>query len=327
MAQSPGDNFNLKNWKLTLPTDNDNNGKVDEISRKKLKRYHHPDFFYLDENGDMVFTAPNKATSTANSSNVRSELRQMLKNSNPKSRKNNFALASNRFASKFGSVGAKLEATLKVNHVALKAYYKNVYPAYSVVVGQVHAGKDRDKILQGDGFGWGNEPLKILYKKHPQHTTGSVFWNYERNLGKENKERVDITYPVWGNTWDNRNDPKDQGISLDEEFSYSVNIYKNIMYLEFTSKNQPTIKYEINLADNVDAYGKIDRKDNPLGYAQEWMYFRVGAYNQCNSNNERSFWNPGCHATGDWKKDFSRGNYAQVTFSELTLSKPSPPSQ
>ena len=32
----PADKFDLSEWKITLPTDNDENGKVDEVSVKTL---------------------------------------------------------------------------------------------------------------------------------------------------------------------------------------------------------------------------------------------------------------------------------------------------
>ncbi|MGJ8693131.1 MAG: polysaccharide lyase family 7 protein [Thalassotalea sp.] len=67
------------------------------------------------------------------------------------------------------------------------------FPAYSVVVGQIHAGTQSDKSA---GFGWGNEPLKIYFKKYPKHQYGSVFWTYEGNLPKEDINRTGIAYPV-----------------------------------------------------------------------------------------------------------------------------------
>ena len=70
----PADKFDLSNWKITLPLDKNRDGKVDEVDVRALKKYSHPDFFYLDENGHMVFAAPNKAKTTSGSTNTRSEL-------------------------------------------------------------------------------------------------------------------------------------------------------------------------------------------------------------------------------------------------------------
>jgi poly(beta-D-mannuronate) lyase len=325
----PADKFDLSHWKITVPVDLDKNGKIDEVSVKNIQTYQHPDFFYLDENGGMVFTAPNKAITTANSTNTRSELRQMIRGSNTKIKTNyagnNFAIAAHPLSERFGAVGGKMEATLKVDHVAVRATNPNKSAAFSVVVGQIHAGKDKALVEKTKVFGWGNEPLKIYFKKWPGHEKGSVFWNYERNLAKADPNRTDITYPVWGNTWENPNEPGDAGIALGEEFSYTVNVYENTMYLTFKAQGKPDVNYAINLANNVDAYGNVDEKDNKFGYTADWSYFKAGAYNQCSTKLAEGGWYPGCLGTGDWKTDKANGDYAQVTFSSLKLSPATAP--
>ena len=75
---SPASKFDLSHWKITVPVDKNDDGKPDEIDVVEIQKYSHPDFFYLDDKGGMTFVAPNKATTTANSSNTRSELRYML---------------------------------------------------------------------------------------------------------------------------------------------------------------------------------------------------------------------------------------------------------
>lgn len=328
-ASVPADKFDLSNWKITLPMDGNKDGKIDEVSVKKLKNYSHPDFFHLDDNGNMVFAAPNKAITTANSSNTRSELRQMIRgtNTNIKTKYplNNFAIAAHPLSKRFGSVGGKLEASLKVDHVAKRAKYPNKPPAFSVVVGQIHAGKDQNLIDKNFGFGWGNEPIKVYYKKWPQHDTGSVFWNYERNLAKDDPNRTDIAYPVWGHTWKSPEDPGQQGIALGEEFSYEINVHGSIMYLTFTAKDKPTVKYSIDLSNNVDANGNVDELDNPYGYTGDWHYFKAGAYNQCSSKDAKGGWYTACPGTGDWETDKKNGDYTQVTFTKLKLSPSTEP--
>lgn len=95
---------------------------------------------------------------------------------------------------KYSAVGGTLEATLKVDHVSVNAKHPEKYPAHSVVVGQIHAKKHNELIKAKTGYGHGNEPLKIFYKKFPGHEYGSVFWNYERNLAKKDPNRADIAY-------------------------------------------------------------------------------------------------------------------------------------
>jgi poly(beta-D-mannuronate) lyase len=315
----PADKFDLSHWKITVPVDLDDNGKIDEINVKRIQNYRHRDFFYLNDDGHMVFVAPNKAITTANSSNTRSELRHMLggKDVDTKSPENNFVIKAHKNASDFAQIGGNLQATVKVNHVAKRATHSKKKPTYSVVVGQIHAEKSKDIVSQGEGYGWGNEPLKIYYKKWPGHKYGSVFWNYERNLEKNNSNRKDIAYPVWGHLWDNASSPKESGIALDEEFSYEVNVYQNIMYLTFTTERHGAVKYEIDLANNVDANGKVDALDHPNGYSGDVLYFKAGAYNQCSTKNDSGFWYPKCLGTGDWKTDKANGDYTQVTFTRL----------
>ncbi|BDX05457.1 polysaccharide lyase family 7 protein [Planctobacterium marinum] len=322
----PAEKFDLGHWKITLPMDLDKNGKVDEIDVAAIQQYRHEDYFYVDQSGLLVFQAPNKAVTTVSSTNTRSELRQMLRGTNKKIKTkapgNNFALQAHTSAEKFGATGGILQATLKVNHVARNAQLPEKFPAYSVVVGQIHAGKDKQLMKDNTGFGWGNEPLKIYYKKWPEHDTGSVFWTYERNLEKDNPDRTDIAYPVWGNTWENSQAPGDKGIALGEFFSYEVNVKGNIMHLTFEAEGHPKMQYEINLADNVDAYGKVDDKDNPAGYAGDWHYFKAGAYNQCSVKDREGFWYAGCEGTGDWKTDKENGDYVSVSFAKLVLLPP-----
>jgi len=325
-AEYPAEKFDMRFWKLTLPTDKNGDGKVDEISVSGLSNYSHPDFFYVDENGFLLMTAPNKATTTAGSTNTRSELRQMFRGKNTKvgthDPKNNFALKAHRRSKYFADVGGQLEATLAVLHVSKNAKYPDKKPAFSVVVGQIHADKDEGVIKKGKGFGWGNEPIKIYYKKWPGHATGSVFWTYERNLEKDNPDRRDIAYPVWGNTWENPDDPGESGIALGELFNYNINVYGNVMYLTFrTSDPSRTVKYEVDLSNNVDPNGNVDEKDNPKGYSGDAMYFKAGAYNQCSAKDEPAFWYPACAGTGDWKTDKANGDYVSVAFGRILLSR------
>ena len=163
----PADRFDLSHWKITLPLDEDGDGDADDVETEELQTFLHPDFFYLDADGRMVFTTPNKATTTPNSANTRSELRQMIRGADSgigtKAPGNNFVVAAHPRAAEFGAIGGRMEATLAVNHVALNAGNPGNFFAYSVVVGQIHAGKDSGLVEQGEGFGWGNEPVKIIF--------------------------------------------------------------------------------------------------------------------------------------------------------------------
>lgn len=322
---APGSRFDLSQWKITLPEDGNKDGKIDEVDVGKIGKYVHPDFFFLDADGRMVFVAPNKAATTANSSNTRSELRHMLRGANTRIKTadpgNNFAVEARKDSDKFGAVGGKLEATLRVDHVARNAANPKSAPAYAVVIGQIHALSYDDT---KSGFGYGNEPLKIFYKKHPDHETGSVFWTYERNLPKDNPDRKDIAYPVWGNLWTNHDDPGERGIALGEDFSYTVNVHRNTMYLTFTNVRLGTVRHRISLVNNVGATGVADPLDNKYSYGGDSLYFKAGVYNQCSTKSSQDFWAPGCAGTGDWSVDKATGDYAQASFSRLVVGPSSP---
>ncbi len=322
----PAQKFDLSQWNITLPIDVNKDKKPDTVTVKRLRKYSHPDFFYLDAQDRLVFASPNKAATTKNSSNTRSELRQMIRGTNTRIKThsvgNNFSIAAHDFSDKFGSVGGKLEASLHVDHVATRAGNPEAKAAYSGVVGQIHAVKYNNT---SSGFGYGNEPLKIYFKKFPDHEYGSVFWTYERNLAKEDPNRDDIAYAVWGNTWENSTDPGSQGIALGESFDYTVNVHKNTMHLTFTTARHGTVKHAINLVNNVNAHGQVDPLDNRYSYGGDSMYFKAGMYNQCSTKPGGGTWKAGCPGTGDWAVDKANGDYAQATFSRLVLSPSTEP--
>lgn len=321
----PASQFDLSHWLVQIPVDLNNDHKADTYDVDAIQTYSHPDYFYLNKQDNIVFVSPNKAATSKTSTNTRSEMRYMSRGKDTsiaeKSPANNFSLASHPNAEAFPSIGTRMEATLHVDHVSENAGHPHKYPAYSVVIGQIHAAKLDKKI---DGFGYGNEPLKIFYKKWPNHKTGSVFWTYERNLPKDDPQRIDIAYPVWGNNWDNDKDPNNQGIALGEEFSYVVNVYQDTMYLTFKTEKQDEQHFKINLANNIDAHGLIDTHDHLRGYANEPLYFKAGVYNQCSTKISDSFRYPACPGTGNWPKDREDGNYAQATFSKLTVEQATP---
>ncbi len=321
----PADYFDLSHWSITVPVDANNDAKVDIVKIADIQTYSHSDFFYVNTDGHMVFAAPNKALTTPNSSNTRSELRHMSRGRDTKIKSgapgNNFALRAHPNSDNFASIGGRMEATVKVDHVARRAGNPDRPAAFSAVIGQIHSIKDKP---QSGAFGYGNEPLKIYFKKYPNHDTGSVFWNYERNLAKADPNRTDIANPVWGNTWTNSDNPGSAGIPLGQPLSYVVNVYENVMHLEFSTTGKPTVKFQINLADNVDANGKVDVKDNPKGYEGDSHYFKAGIYNQCSTKDAPGIWYAACPGTGDWATDKANGDYAQATFSRLVVSDAKP---
>ena len=94
------------------------------------------------------------------------------------------------------------------------------------------------------------------------------------------------------------------------------------MYLTFrTTDPSQTVKYQIDLSNNVDAYGKVDEKDHPQGYSGDAMYFKAGAYNQCSTKDDPAFWYAACAGTGDWATDKANGDYVSVAFRRIQLAR------
>lgn len=74
---SPAGVFNLTDWKLTLPTGDDDD-EPEEVNQPKLATFQDPRYFHIDPvGGGVVFRAPVGGATTANSSYPRSELREM----------------------------------------------------------------------------------------------------------------------------------------------------------------------------------------------------------------------------------------------------------
>ncbi|WP_394129440.1 polysaccharide lyase family 7 protein [Shewanella maritima] len=312
-SKAPGQNFDMSNWKITLPelaTEGSRNGKALEINKHDLSNqqtpYQHKDWFYTDPtNGGLVFVAPNEAPTTPNSKNTRSELRAMLaeKYNEPA---NNFVVASHPDAAEYGAIGGQLKATLSVDQVSVSGQY-NRNNAFAVVIGQIHGSK--------------NEPLKIVYRKLPEHEFGSLSWNYELNPIPEQQDardsngkklRKDIRHDVFGkhNLRQGSAEPTD-GIRLGEIFAYEVNIKGDNMQLIFT-KSPGTADEKVKTFDVDLSKGNYKGHEVDQGYGSDWMYFKAGAYNQCNTKASSS----NCQWRG-----MEAGDYTQATFFQLELNQ------
>jgi len=288
----------------------------DGSNAKQALNFEHKDFFFTQkaEKEDwVVFKAPNAGDTHGSSNNTRTELAQ-LKKWYPSTK------------------GAKLDATLKVMNVSATGDAR-VAASYSVVIGQIHSADGHE-----------NEPLKIFYKKFPGHTKGSVFWHYEINTkGDDNSGRWDFSYPVWGYDFSVVGsdvatypaEPKD-GIALGEEFSYTIEVKDNVMYLTFTSEGHETKTFTKNLIDSEyktkadipkqtqDLFFPIgqDGVERENAYAEEGLFFKLGCYNQTNGKSPEvnKNWCSGADTFGgNVQKQYETGNYAEVWFKEATI--------
>ena len=277
--------------------------------------FENKDFFYTEIDGTrrwVVYKTPNSGVTSKNSSNTRTELHEK-REWTPEQ-------------------GGKLSGTCKVMQVSVSGDAR-VAASYSTVVGQIHSGEGHE-----------NEPLKIFYKKFPNHAKGSVFWNYEINTeGDDNSGRWDYSTAVWGSDMsvvgkskdDFPSEPED-GIELGEEFSYEVNVYKGVMYLTFKSEGHKTKTFTKNLlkseyVNKSDIPAQVQKIFVPIGqdgveranaYSGELNYFKQGAYNQTNGKDPKKnmVWCAGAETYGgDIAKQYENGCYTEVWFREATI--------
>lgn len=302
----------MDEWKILL-------GDGTSIS-KELSQYENKDFFYTVREGEtdwVVYKTPNSGITSKTSSNTRTELGQVYRWT-PKE-------------------GGNLTGTLKVQHVSTNGDAR-VAAGFSVVVGQIHS-QDGHK----------NEPLKIYYKKYPDHDKGAVFWNYEINTAGKNDGRWDYSTAVWGydmgyvsETADASPPEPQDGIALGEEFCYEVNVYNGMMYLTFSSEGHPTKTFTKNLiksdfataAQRPEQVTRLykglgrDGLERPEAYTGELQFFKQGAYNQVNGKDpeKNMVWNGGADIyDGDIQKQYDNGSYTEVWFKEATVGPGIPP--
>lgn len=120
------DNFDLKNWKLTLPVDSNGGITGGALEVKNLVGYEHSKYFYDAPDGGMVFTAFAEGATTGGSKYPRSELREM----------NGTKLAAWQLTE-----GGTMTATLAIN----EAPTRTDGTTGRFIVGQIH-GKDEELI-------------------------------------------------------------------------------------------------------------------------------------------------------------------------------------
>lgn len=153
-ARLPSQNFDLTQWKLTLPSG-------DEVDPYQLNSgYSYADVFFTDpRTGGLVFRCPNRAGTTANSDYSRTELREMLDpgNTSAKAPSNNWTPEQ----------GGWLKAKLRVDRVSTTG---DSGKQGRVIIGQIHGPK--------------TEPVRLYYAKKPHENTGRIYAAMETASGR-----------------------------------------------------------------------------------------------------------------------------------------------
>jgi len=306
-------------------------------------------FFFTGPDGGMVFKSPvNGARTSANTRFPRSELREYVRGgvtrrpngesiSTSGANENNWALGyqpnlifddndRDESIENIGGRNGRLAATLRVNKVTETGRPDDVGVT---IIGQIHAQDD--------------EPLRLYYRKLPGFDLGSVYAVHEIRRTRDNEmpERFGRDAPdinLVGTSTDlddlQRNGLSTNqietlladGIALDELFSYeiinegeliTVNLIRGdstAPIIASTTINMETIVNQRSEASNDPIGSGYDRAD-------EWMYYKAGAYTQNNSDVEQfdGVNTPGAATTG-FGPNGDEPDYDQVTFYRLSVS-------
>ena len=173
------------NWKVTLPVDENNNGKPDEYQPNELINLGYQTlesvkpFMYDDvsDNSLVFYTYPE--SSTTNSSYSRTELRELI---NPSNSKDNWTLEE----------GGIMEGRLKIESISEDANSSNNY--HRVIVMQIH-GIISEEDMATFGFSSNNGPplIKIYWKD-------GYIWSHKKSLIDDNTDGNDLL-ETSNNTW------------------------------------------------------------------------------------------------------------------------------
>lgn len=267
----PSGNFDLNCWKLTRPNQQEKDENI------LSNGYYVEGEFYTDSiTGAMVFWCPNDGL-TGGSTYPRNELREMMRCGDTNIgtqgiNKNNWVFSSSSMENQEAAAGVDgiMTATVTVDHVSETSDAS--FKVGRTIIGQIHASDD--------------EPCRLYYRKLPGHTKGSVYIAHEPTTSAEQ------WYDMIGSRSDNAPDPVD-GIALGEKFSYEIKAIGNLLTVTIMREGMDDVVQEVDMTDS--------------GFADDWMYFKAGNYNQNNAGDP--------------------GEYAQVSFYalEITHFAPTPP--
>ncbi|WP_209347636.1 polysaccharide lyase family 7 protein [Pontixanthobacter sp. CEM42] len=268
---APGQNFELIDWALDTPAVDPSDGFAQRTQDVDLANFS-DQYFFTASDGGMVFRSTiDGATTSANSTFTRSELREMLRRGNRSIstqgvNQNNWLLGYQPDPGvTVGGRGGVLKGTLAINHVSTTGSNSHIG---RMVFGQIHASSD--------------EPIRLYYKKFPGNVRGYVYFAHEI------RGADDIYFMVVGpEITDRDRSPVEQadplnGIALNEVFSYEI------------INAGARIDVIIRRGDQdgeIIGHNFVDMTVENSGYdtTDEWNYFKAGVYTQNNTGDAADF--------------------------------------
>ena len=259
-SKAPSENFELTDWYLSIPTDEDNSGTADSISESELSNSfeEHPYFYTSTDYGGMVFYDEIEGYKTSTgTSYTRTELREMLRDGDESIdtkgvNKNNWVFSSAPASeqTKAGGVDGILDATVAVNKITTTG---DSNQRGRVIIGQIHANDD--------------EPVRLYYRKLPDNSKGSIYFAHEPRTGSE------VWIDMIGSRSDSASNPVD-GIELDEQFFYQIKVVGNTLIVTIMRDGKD------------DVVKTVDMANSGYDEAGQYMYFKAGVYNQNNTGDD-----------------------------------------
>ncbi|GAA0854770.1 polysaccharide lyase family 7 protein [Aliiglaciecola litoralis] len=258
----------LIDWYLSVPTDEDNNGRSDSISERSLADgYTNSEYFFTSADNGIVMRSPSYGFKTSPNTNyVRVELREMLRRADTSLstqgvNKNNwvFASASAQSQAQAGGVDGDLRVTLAVNQVTTTG---ENYQIGRVIIGQIHANDD--------------EPVRLYYRKLPGNSKGAIYFAHESRVKDSDGDNIETYVEMIGSRSNSASNPED-GISLDEKFSYHISVNVNLLTVTISREGK------------ADIVANYDMSDSRYDQDGQYHYFKVGVYNVNNSSAPSEF--------------------------------------
>lgn len=256
-SKAPSENFDLSTWNLSIPEDK-GNGTATTITVSQINNnYENSKYFYTGDDGGMVFKCPVDGFKTsANTSYVRVELREMLRGTNTSIstqgvNKNNWVFGTAPEADKNAAAGydGEMNATLSINHVTTTGSSSHIG---RVVIGQIHANSD--------------EPIRLYYRKLKDNALGSIYFAHEPTDGNGDEQ----WHEMIGSRSNSASNPSD-GIALNEKFSYRIKVVGDILTVIIMREGKDNVVKTVNMANSGFNVGG------------QYMYFKAGLYHLNNS--------------------------------------------
>lgn len=314
-SASPSDNFELDDWKVQLPINEDGGFEtVDDNTRSdQLEDYDLGEncvnisssngifklddasdytgcenrFFHTGKTGGVIMRAPVQGARTSTGTQyTRTEFREMLRRGNrsistngsaDRPNGNNWAFSSapQTAQDSAGGVDGNLKVTMAVNAVTTTGENGHIG---RLVIGQIHAADD--------------EPIRLYYRKLPGNSHGSIYLAHERSgtttgivtgddvCGDGNMSTYDPGDDVYcemlGSRDNDASNPSN-GLQLGEVFSYEIDVVGNAMVV--TLEQGGTVLATQNVEMSASGYD----------IENDYMYFKAGVYHLNNSGDLDEF--------------------------------------